>query len=61
MPELGKMSLTEARKRGKLDQFIAEREDQTDADADAFQATLDSMVRTSKSEPETSPPNCDDD
>jgi hypothetical protein len=56
-----KLSLAEARKQGKLDQFVAEREDQPDADCEVFETTLGSMVRTSKSEPETSTPDCADD
>ena len=55
------VTLRDALKRGKLDRFIAEREDQPPADAEAFHATLNSMVGNSKSEPETSPPDCDDD
>lgn len=60
MPE-EKISLAEARKQGKIDQFIAEREEQCDADQEAFEATLASMAGTSKSEQETSPPECDED
>ena len=55
------ITLREALQRGKLDRFIAEREDQPHADEEAFHATLSSMVRTSKSEPETSTPDCADD
>ena len=54
-------SLRKARETDKLDEFIAEREDQPPADAEAFHATLNSMAGKSKSEPETSPPDCDDD
>ena len=54
-------TLREALARGKLDRFIAEREDQPPADKEAFEATLNSMARKSKSEPETSHPDCDDD
>jgi hypothetical protein len=61
MPESDKITLAEALKRGKLDRFIAERENQPPADQDAFEATLNSMAGKSKSEPGTSPPECDDD
>jgi hypothetical protein len=55
------ITLREALKRGKLDRFIAEREGQPHADKQAFEATLNSMVGKSKSEPETSPQECDED
>jgi hypothetical protein len=61
MPEDKKITLREALDRGKLDRFIAEREDQPPADQEAFDATLDAMAKTSKSEPETSTPDCGDD
>jgi hypothetical protein len=61
MNRLSKITLREALDRGKLDRFIAEREDQPPADQEAFEAMLNSMARKSKSEPETSPPECDDD
>lgn len=54
-------TLRKALSDGSLDEFIAEREDQPHADKDAFDATLASMVRTSKSKPETSPPDCGED
>ena len=53
-------TLREARESGKLDEFIAEREGHPPGDQDAFEATLNSMTGKSKSEPETSPPDCDD-
>lgn len=56
-----KITLRTARQRKALDQFIAEREDQPHADQEAFDATLNSMARKSKSEPETSPPECGED
>jgi hypothetical protein len=56
-----KITLREALDKGELGRFIAEREDQPHADQEAFEATLSSMVGKSKSEPETSPPDCDDD
>lgn len=52
------ITLREALERGKLDRFIAEREEQPHADKEAFHATLASMSGKSKSEPETSPPEC---
>lgn len=55
------ITLREALERGKLDRFIAEREDQPPADEDAFHTTLNSMARKSKSEPGTSTPECGDD
>jgi hypothetical protein len=55
------ITLREALERGQLDRFIAERKDQPPADQEAFEATLNSMAGKSKSEPETSPPECDDD
>lgn len=55
------ITLREALRRGKLDRFLAERDDQPPADTDAFEATLNSMAGKSKSEPGTSPPECDDD
>jgi hypothetical protein len=54
-------TLRKAREEGKLEEFIAEREDQPPADQEAFDATLNSMAGKSKSEPETSPPECADD
>lgn len=54
-------SLREARETDTLAEFIAERKDQAPADRKAFDATLNSMVGKSKSEPETFPPDCDDD
>ena len=55
------ISLREALARGEVGRFIAEREDQPHADKEAFEATLNSMARNSKSEPETSrPDDCED-
>ena len=55
------ITLREALDRGKLDRFIAERVDQPHADKEAFEATLNSMARNSKSEPGTSrPDDCED-
>lgn len=61
MNEPSKITLREALDRGKLDQFLAERQDQEPADCEAFEATLNSMAGRLKSEPETSPPDCADD
>ena len=54
-------NLRKARDENKLAEFIAEREDSPPGDQEAFDATLASMAGTSKSEPETSPPDCADD
>lgn len=54
-------NLRKAREEGKLAAFIAEREKHPPGDQDAFEATLNSMAGKSKSEPETSPPDCGDD
>jgi len=61
MAEREPIKLRKALETGQLDRFIAEREDQPPADQEAFEATLNSMARTSKSEPETSTPDCSDD
>lgn len=54
-------NLKQARDKGKLDEFIAEREDQPHADNEAFHSTLNAMARKPKSESETSPPDdCED-
>ena len=55
------ITLREALQRGKLDRFIAEREEQPHADCEVFEATLNSMAKTSKSEPETLCPDDTDD
>ena len=61
MAEDHKISLTEARRQRKLDQFIAEREGEPGADPEAFHATLNSMAGKSKPAPETSDQDeCDD-
>ena len=54
-------NLRKAREQGKVDEFIAERKKGPSGDRDAFDATLNSMAGKSKSEPETSPPDCADD
>lgn len=54
-------TLKQARESGKIDEFIAEREDQPPADEEAFHATLNSMAGKSKPAPETSDQDeCDD-
>ncbi len=55
------ISLRKARELNLTDQFIAEREDHPPGDQNTFDATLNSMAGKSKLEPETSPPECDDD
>lgn len=50
------ITLKDARKKGKLKQFVAERENQPPGDMDALDAALRSAVRTSREAPETSPP-----
>ncbi len=53
-------NLKQARERGKLKQFIAERKGET-GDESAFDATLRSMAGKSKPAPETSyQDDCDD-
>jgi hypothetical protein len=49
-------TLREARDKGKLDQFAAEREGDAPGDAAAFDRTLSAMAGTSKSAPGTSKP-----
>jgi hypothetical protein len=60
-PNNSGLSLREARQADKLAKFIAEREGQPPADQEAFEATINSMAGKSKSEPETSQPECDED
>ena len=54
-------TLRKARDEGRMEAFIAEREDHPPGDQEAFDATLASMAGTSKSEPETLPTDCADD
>ncbi len=61
MPSADKLTLAEARKQDKLDQFIAEHKTDAGGDGGTFDATLSAMARTSKSEPGTSKPGCSDD
>jgi hypothetical protein len=54
------LSLSEARKAGKLEQFVAERENEAGDEA-AFNRALRSMAGTSKEAPEAlKPDRCDD-
>ncbi len=55
-----KLTLTEARKAGKLDQFIAEHEGQI-GDLGAFNLTVEAMAGKSKEAPEASDPDAGDD
>lgn len=54
-------SLKTARESGKLAEFITEHEGDAPGDKEAFDAMLAAMVGKSKSEPETSKPDCPDD
>lgn len=54
MQHADRLTLAEARKQGKLDQFIAEHKNDPKSDKDAFDATLSSMAGNSKSKPGTS-------
>lgn len=55
------VNLRKARAEGKLDEFIAEHEDDAPGDQKAFDATLSAMAGKSKSKPETLKPDCPDD
>lgn len=63
MTEPSKLTLAEARKQGKLDEFIAEREaeSQPDADRKAFDDTVKAMAGKSSATPATSPKGSTDD
>lgn len=61
MSDEQKLTLAEARRQGKLDQFLAEHKNDAAGDQGAFDATLSSMAGRSKSEPETLKPDCPDD
>ncbi len=54
-------NLREARDKGKMDSFIAERGNDAPGDKRAFDATLSSMAGKSKSKPGTSKPDRSDD
>lgn len=54
-------NLKEARKQGKLDEFIKQHEVDPKGDPEAFNRALASMAGTSKATPATSkPPRSDD-
>jgi Flp pilus assembly protein TadD len=55
------ISLKKSRETGKLAEFIAQHESDAPGDQEAFSATLKAMAGKSKSEPETSKPDCPDD
>lgn len=55
------ITLRKAISEGKLDQFIAERDEDPTGDEAAFNRTVQSMAGTSKEAPEASQPDrCDD-
>lgn len=54
MNQPSKLTLAEARKQGKLDQFVDERENDPSGDMDAFDRTVGAMAGRSKRAPETS-------
>lgn len=56
MPTPGPITLAAARKQGKLDQFVAEREGET-GDQEALEATIRAMAGKWKEAPEASPPD----
>ena len=55
------ITLRKAISDGKLDQFIAERDEAPDGDEAAFNRALESMAGKSKAVPEASPEDCSDD
>ncbi len=55
-----KITLAEARKQGKLDQFVQEREAEQ-GDADALEKGISSMAGKSKEAPRSSSPPARDD
>lgn len=50
-----KLTLAEARQQGKLDEFVADRENERAGDMDAFDQTISAMAGRSKATPATSP------
>jgi hypothetical protein len=54
-------TLREARQKGKLEQFIAEREDQARGDKRAFDKTVSAMAGKSKAARPASKKGCADD
>lgn len=61
MKEPSKLTLAEARKQGKLDQFIAEHENEPDGDKDAFDDTVGAMAGKSSAARSASSKDCADD
>lgn len=61
MPDDERLTLAEARKHSKLDQFAADHEGDAPGDEGAFNRAFQSMAGTSKASPEaSSTPDCDD-
>ena len=56
MAAISKITLAEARKEGKLDQFIKQREAAAKGDADALNRGIASMAGTSSKAPKASSP-----
>lgn len=56
-----KLTLRQAVKGGKLDQFVAEHEADAPGDEAAFNRLFGAMAGTSKEAPKASPPDCGDD
>lgn len=54
MPSVNKLTLAEARKQGKLDQFIAEHERDGKGDRSAFDETVGAMAGMSSAAPKAS-------
>lgn len=61
MNQPSRLTLAEARKQGKLDEFIAERENDPQGDQDALDETIGQMVRTSSEARPASSKDCADD
>jgi hypothetical protein len=61
MSKPSRLTLAEARKQGKLDEFIAERENEATGDLDAFDQTVEAMAGRSSEAPKASARDCPDD
>lgn len=61
MQQPSKLTLAEARKQGKLDQFISEREADGDGDQAAFDQTVEAMAGKSSEARPASEKDCADD
>lgn len=61
MHKPSKLTLAEARKQGKLDQFIAEHENEPEGDKDAFDRTVGAMAGKSSEAHPASSKDCADD